>query len=526
MVQNGRQSFWYFTLARWACIPLNVFGCWVCYRWANELYGRNAGLLSAVLYSFCPNLLAWGASITPDAAAASLGVLAGYAFWHWLREPTWRRAALAGVALGAAELTKTTWLILFGLWPLVWLTCTVRGSKRSDRAPTSEQAPSAELARLASGVKKVASETANQLLGARAPFPQLLAILLLAVYFINLGYAFEGSFQLLGRYQFISRTLTGENRPPLGGNRFANSWLGFLPVPLPENYVRGIDVQKFEFEQGKWSYLRGEQKRGGWWYYYFYTLLVKTPVGTLVLFGVATAFAVARKGFSSGWRNELVLLAPAMAVILLVSSQTGFNRYLRYVLPAVPFLYIHVSRVALVFERRERWLSVIVGLCLLASVVESGSVFPHSMSFFNRLVGGPIDGPKHLLDANIDWGQDLLFLKKWYDAHPEARPFHVAYFGASNVDPKIAGIDWKPVPGWLPDNPNASASDSLGPQPGWFAVSVNYVYGYRHDDSDLPRYTYFQDLEPVGRAGYSIYIYHVTPEDVELLRKTRVAVYH
>src|SRR5439155_22186730 len=67
-------------------------------------------------------------------------------------------------------------------------------------------------------------------------------------------------------------------------------------------------------------------------------------------------------------------------------------------------------------------------LPLAASIASSLAVFPHSLSYFNELAGGPENGPAHLLDANIDWGQDLLELKRWSDAHPAARPFHLAYF--------------------------------------------------------------------------------------------------
>lgn len=98
---NSGSSFWYFTLARWAVIPLCLIGPWICYCWACDLYGRFSGLIAVILYCFCPNMLAWGASITPDAAAASLGVLAGYTFWKWLREPCWSRALAAGAALGS-----------------------------------------------------------------------------------------------------------------------------------------------------------------------------------------------------------------------------------------------------------------------------------------------------------------------------------------------------------------------------------------------------------------------------------------
>ena len=47
------------------------------------------------------------------------------------------------------------------------------------------------------------------------------------------------------------------------------------------------------------------------------------------------------------------------------------------------------------------------------------------------------------------------------------------------------------------------------PQPGWYAVSVNYIY----DRSG--QYRYFLHFEPVARTGYSIYIYYMTQEDVE-----------
>ena len=44
------------------------------------------------------------------------------------------------------------------------------------------------------------------------------------------------------------------------------------------------------------------------------------------------------------------------------------------------------------------------------------------------LTAGPRNGPRHLLDSNIDWGQDLFYLKDWLDeSHPEAKLDRVAY---------------------------------------------------------------------------------------------------
>jgi hypothetical protein len=607
---NGEHSFWYFTLARWACIPLLLWGGWVCFLWSRELFGTAGGLVSLTLYCFCPNMLAWGATITPDAGAAALGLVAGYAFWCWLKKPDWGTAFFAALALGLAELTKTTWIVLFALWPLVWAVwrwqfraATKIGSRGVPAAshgsgPDDSNAESTHpnaggiepenavtIASPADDAPIVANIPDRK--SAPPPLKQLAFILCFGVYLINLGYGFEDSLTPLGEFRFISHTLSGEETPREGANRFEDSWLGSIPVPLPKNYVLGIDVQRRDFEQGKWSYLRGETKKGGWWYYYLYALLVKTPIGTLVILAVAAWLLCKRerrgvrdvvRGEGQGLRDEgqkqedkvlssshatrpsalaphpskvlssshapgpsapgpsapgpsalaprpsrwldyLVVLAPAVAVLVLVSSQTGFNRYLRYVLPAVPFLYVMAGRVGMVLSRQRPVISSVILLALAASVIESLSVFPHSMSFFNRFVGGPLGGHRHLLDANVDWGQDLLFLKDWYDEHPEARPLHVAYFNDFMVDPRIAGIEWEPVPQFDPAEAGDYVGAGQGPQPGWYAISANHLFGYRHFEHSRPVYTWLQQFEPVGMAGYSIYIFHVTSDQADRLRQ-------
>jgi|SRR5579875_1321531 len=134
----------------------------------------------------------------------------------------------------------------------------------------------------------------------------------------------------------------------------------------------------------------------------------------------------------------------------------------------------------------------------------------------------------HLVDSNIDWGQDLLYLKKWLDQHPECRPLHLAYFGL--VDPRMIGIDFTlPPPGPTPSQPIDFSSPSyIGPQPGWYAVSVNFVRGLEFSSPDgqggfrhnpLHSLEYFQFFKPVARAGYSIWIYHITLDEANAVRR-------
>jgi hypothetical protein len=486
---TGPRYFALMSVARWACIPFCLLGATICFLWARDLYGSRAGLLATGLWVFCPNVLAHGHLITPDVGATALGAAASYAFWRWLRSPTWLRAVVAGLVLGLAELSKSTWVVLFALWPVLWMA--YRWSQRAEREPVLWRRESVQLG----------------------------AALLLALWVLNLGYGFEGSFKRLGEYRFVSHALGGPAGPPRAGelarNRFAGTWVGALPVPLPENYLSGIDVQKADFEGKMWSYLRGEWRRGGWWYYYLYAMLVKVPLGTWVVFGLAVALTLFRRGYSVPLRDELVLWLPLLAVLALVSSQTGFNHHLRYVLPVFPFMFIWMSKVARSIELRDRAVAVAAGIALAWSVTSSLLVYPHSLSYYNELAGGPKGGHWHLANSNTDWGQDLLYLKRWLDAHPDAKakPLYLAY-DMPLVDPRLAGIEYK-LPPVDPRSRSAPRLDrEVGPRPGWHVISVNELH--RRDGA----YRYFlEELEPAARVGYSMNIYHVTPEQAYDLRQ-------
>ncbi|MSR57927.1 MAG: hypothetical protein EXS05_09655 [Planctomycetaceae bacterium] len=177
-----------------------------------------------------------------------------------------------------------------------------------------------------------------------------------------------------------------------------------------------------------------------------------------------------------------------------------------------------------VATRRQSAAGVLVLSLLGWSVVSSLWYFPHSLSYFNELAGGPTNGPFHLINTNIDWGQDLPFLKKWLERNPQARPLHLAYFGTYN--PKHAGIEHRLAPmRALAGRP--TEFPYTGPQPGWHAISVTLLRGHPwavpdHEGNwhpaDQQAYTYFQRLEPVAIAGYSIYIYHLTLDDANRLR--------
>lgn len=445
---NGYRTIWLVTIARWACIPFSLLGGYICFRWGRELYGPLAGLLSLTLWCFCPNIIAHGQLITCDAAATALSVAACYTFWHWLKSPTWWNTLSSGLVLGIAELTKTTLVIFYPLWPVLWLS--YRWSDRHEM---------------------VRKDWLRE-------FGMLCLRLTISLYVINLGYGFEGSFMRLGDFKFISRSFTGVADPEearYGGNRFVGSWLGDVPVPLPKNYLIGIDLQRKDFESyGHEFYLCGVWSKTGWWYYYLYALAIKVPLGTWLLLPVALGVRLLN-GSSSRFRDEFFLLSPAVVILVFVSSQTGMNEHMRYVLPVFPFGFIWLGSVTgCVVVRPKASVSAanaVVGFIVVISVVWSACsslmCYPHSLSYFNEIVGGTKNGWKYLTCSNVDWGQDLLYLKKWSDDHPNAKPLKMALFGA--INPKIVGIDGEVF------SPYSGEPELVH---GYYAISATILSGF------------------------------------------------
>jgi hypothetical protein len=483
---NGERILWLTTLGRLACIPFSLIGAVVCCLWARDLYGRRAGTLALVAWCFFPEVLAHGALCTPDVAAAALGAAACYALWCWLNEPNWPRTILAGLVLGVAELTKFTLVVFYPLWPAIWL-----AYRWSQRREMTVRRWGGELLMLAVQVA-------------------------LSLNVINLGYGLEKPLTPLGDFEFVSWSLGGEKAEGLSGNRFRDTWLHNLPVPLPENYLLGIDAQRRDLEGGRYlSYLHGEFSKTGWWYYYLYGMAVKVPLGLWLLFLLTAVSRYTGAASSLRWRDDFVLLAPAAVVLALASSQTGLNQHVRYVLPVYPLAVVWMSQLA---RRHSRALRVTASLALLWCTASSLWIYPHSLSYFNEVAGGPRGGHAHLILSNIDWGQDLLFLRHWLREHPEAKPLHLVYYG--DVEPARIAIDFD-FPELGPSADGRPAA-KLVLKPGWYAISVSFLRGYpwrAWTRSGTPVWLH-QDActellacEPTATAGYSIYIYRVLDDD-------------
>ena len=481
---NGQRYLSFLCHARWFCMPISLLGAWLCWRWASLLYGNAAGLLALGLWCFCPNILAHGQLATADMSGAVFGALACFVFWRWLGRRTWSNGCLAGIGLGLGLLGKTTNLYLLPLFACFGAKAVFGAEQRGQRGRE------------------------------KRTVGQLASVLFIGCIVLHAGYGFQHALVALKSFRFASRLMAGtevspETRVTMGGNRFAGTWLGEIPSPVPGDYLVGIDLQVRDFELQDPSYLRGEWRAPGWWWYYLYAALVKVPAGTLFLLGVAVAGTVLRGHSVSSPKDDLFLILPAVIVLVIVSSQTGMNRHFRYVLPAFPFVFIWLSKtVATAGVGQATCRSFVAWILLSAAAVESLWIYPHSLSFFNVFVG-PHNGGKHLTDSNIDWGQDFLYLRRWLTDHPSCRPLHVIDSAFYPLEFLAVGVGVDSVVRQMSD----SESRLVPPFPGWYAVSVSQLYRYDK------RYSHFLSGRPVGMAGYTIYIYHVTGTEANSVRR-------
>jgi hypothetical protein len=479
---HGAKSFLLFFRARIACLPFSICTLILCFYIASNLYGPRAGLFSAILWCFSPTSLGYGSVISPDIAAAMAGMAASFAFFSYFKTGSYLHLSCCGVALGIALLVKSTWIILIGLWPLIIF------------------------ARLAINGAEF-REIGRQSL--RLAFVGCIAVAL-----INMGYMFRETGKPLGEIRFVSQALTQKDvrsstHASPGRNRFSGTFLGEIRAPLPADYLMGIDQQKRDFEYKTPSYLGGEWKYGGWWYYYVYAFLVKEPVGVLLLTLFAIVKLLASRGGFFRPRN-LVFFLPAVALVLFVSSQIGFNRHYRYVLPSIPFIYVFLGGTASSIwdVRLGRYfvissLSMVICTGLLAS--------PRHLSYFNEIAGGARGGPKHLLNSNLDWGQDLLPLKHWLARQSASGPVFLAYSLPNKVvEPRQLGIQYREIPKMRAIKSGRVFFDFSRLKPGLYIIFVDRLFGIDGE------YEMFRELEPDLVIGTTAYVYSINKEQLSL----------
>ncbi|MCO5197036.1 MAG: hypothetical protein M9941_04710 [Anaerolineae bacterium] len=452
-------------------LALGIIG----YRFAREMWGSGlgtdkpmetdakntvgivAGLLALFLLLFDPNILAHGRYSTTDVGGTTFLLLAIYLLWRmWQIDSwAWRKVIAAALGLGLAFSAKLSILTFAPIMAVVAM------------LPLYPEAWSGRAAwrRLA----------------------QLITAGAMSILVVWALFAFQW-----GPFAFESEVFSS---------------LSQSSGPMP-TFWAGVERIFLTSEGGRMSFLAGQFSDDGFRIYFPVAFAVKMPLAILVLIviSVFTLMAIRKTR-----RRALFLLIPGLLYFTL-SMWSGLNIGFRHLLPMLPLLYVLIGGLALVITphqsvQHQTARYAVIGLCgwLLLTTMW---IYPHFVSTFNLLAGGPRNGYNILIDSNVDWGQDLLRLKRWMDEN-EVASVKLSYFGSA--DPQALGITYEPLPGdplhrdlWW-----AVPFNRTDPEPGVYAISVHNLQEMPLRPEEKTVYAWFRAREPDEWIGNSIAIYEV-----------------
>ena len=482
----------------WARIPmillLIILGFYV-FLWARQLFGNNGAILSLLFFSLSPTLLAHGRLVTTDVGAATGAFISTYYFVKFLQNNTKKNLLLAGITLGIAQLFKFSLVLLFPFMGILIFVLAI--------------------------VKTNNFRAFLKLFGRYL----LLFILMLIIAYILIWFVY-----LYHTWNYPPEKQVSDTKFTL--TSFSNRgladlvvWMADKPLLRPvAQYLLGLFMVLQRTSGGNTGYYMGEVSAAGWKSYFPMVYLLKEPLAfhilawlTQLLGFLAFLWLTLKYSF---WKkpvfhikNWMKNFFPVFAMILYTwiywaaSLESNLNIGVRHLLPIFPFTIILISGALIYFWFKPPYLKLkvlLVSAFLLWQAISVISVYPHFLSYFNELAGGPENGYKFVTDSNYDWGQDLKWLVKWADDN-KVDKIYVDYFGGA--DPsyylKDKYISWngKNDPKELPKGSYLAVSATLlqGGR-GKPAPSFNEPTGY---------YLWLNNYEPVARAGYSIFIYHI-----------------
>ncbi len=482
-VQFAKEFVW----PRIFCIPFSIMGALVLINWMRAVLPSVSCNVICAYWCFCPNILAYAPTIIPDVGSVSLGLLTAYCFSIYVNRSSNTNAAICGFSFGLALLSKLTWLSGFVSFPTAVFYCLWLRKGIASRAIPLR-------------------------------FADLAVCFFIAIVVLNAGYLFEGSLTRLGDYEFVSHALGGADASlHMPNNRFVGSLLSSVPVPLPKNFLEGVDFLKYEVETKYWSFLMGEWRKGSWPYYYLMTTLFKTPLPLLFAAGIGVCLVLRFE--NTEFRSAMIILGfPTLLCFLSVSLQGGFNHHHRYVLMIYPFIFALAAYVASpvgVNLLRFRFpflgpkkLSIAVPLTIILVTLSAASslrVHPYYTSYFNTLAGGPDNGWRLLGHSNIDWGQDILEVEKWLNEHPDRRPLvmDLDYF---DLDGELFDVTTSD-PMQLPKDASIDGVRKSINETQWWIISVKKLYNHPgHDGLE-----YLQQIAPLEKIAYAYHVYRIDP---------------
>ena len=458
---------------------------------AREMFGTAAGFIALALYAFDPNFLAHGAMVTTDTAASCFIFASIYAFYRYVKSPSWGRAAVIGVATGLAFASKHTGVLLVPMLVVLAICEILRPPQANATGDAGVDTAHADAIK-----DKGATRTTRlaKITGALAVAAVISLIVLWAFY----GFRYTSRPDGLALNPPLAESLRSLSKP------WEGKLLGAVASvhALPESYLYGMaDIQNVD--DNYTAYYFGKIYPHGTHWYFPGVILIKSTVPFLILMLIAIV-AIATRRF---WRpREILFLIVPPVVYLTVAMSSQMNIGARHILPIYPFLYVLGAGVLTsLFPQNKIWM-YIAALLVLWQAVSALRTYPVYMSYGNELWGGPANVRKYLSDSNVDWSQQLIATRKYLDAH-EIKDCWFVYFSGGLIDLESYGIPCKLLPitetlYWV--------NHPLDVPPvveGTVLVSEGDLEGFEFGPPPLNPYEVFKSAKPLAVIQDGVFVY-------------------
>jgi hypothetical protein len=432
------------------------------FAWAFEWLGYRAALVALALYVLEPNLAAHASLVTTDFGLTCFVFAAVYCLWRLSR-----RFSLAGVGalaacVGLAVVAKFSAVVLIAM-----LTVLLVAAARSPA------------------------------LTPRRTLTTITAVFAVAIVAVWAAYGFQYRPSASPAWLLAPHTIDNTDRVPL--LTAVVGWIDRYHL-LPNAFSEGFLYSQASVRQLP-TFLAGQLKMGGWWFYFPVAFVLKTPLALLALTAAGVVVLWMRRS-SFGWRNIAFVAVPP-AIWMAAAMASHINVGVRHILPVYPFVIMAAAAGVTELVARGGGRRAIAPPAGHLVAVEFGHNYPHPLSFFNLLAGGPANGYRYLADSNLGWGSNLKLLKRWMDRNG-VETINLAYFGTA--DPEYYGIRAN----YLPGSPTYLQNRWSRPKlPGYVAVSPTVLDGvflpawWRHFYAGL------LDRTPIAVVGNSLRIYRL-----------------
>jgi len=481
----GKIIFW----ARLAIIGLSTALGGLIFWWTKKTLGNVVALGVLALFAFSPTFIAHGRLANTDIGAV-FGAFLATIFWlKFLDNPSWKNILFAGIAFGIAMLLKFSLVLLIPFFIIITPLYALLFSK------------------------KILAYLGKALIAGIAGF----VLIIWPVYqFHILNYPAK---------QQIRDTVADISGHPTPLAKNLTIWMAEQELlRAPAQYFRGLLMVSQRTAWGNTTYYLGKISAGSQWHYFPLLYLLKIPFAfhVLTLFALAMLLA-AYKGTYKGknkknravnWSRKnfwVIAFLVWIAVYLLTAITGNLNIGIRHILPVFPFIYVLVifavyrGLKSISLPKIRQAVITLILFLFFWYATSSLLAFPHYVPYYNKLGGGLDKGYKIAVDSNYDWGQDFYRLLSFIEKN-NIQKISIDYFGGESPEYWL-GKKYQKL------EPKKVAAEEKNIQ-GWVAVSLNQLMGgvakpAEGFDQETGYYHWLEEYKPVGRAGYSIFIYHI-----------------